>query len=141
MVVSIDEASLEYQTVKNFIQDSSSVINITNEDSAIDFQKVEDHLKRNNYYPNIYCLYILENESWKLVYIGQRKRIAIRERLRQHLVKKHIRTGSKLSNVTDHLNRKIMIGLKTISVDPDELRQYYENKLIKDFKPSWNIHR
>ena len=141
MKVFIDESTLNYQLVEKFVEDQIGIINLTDMNNKIDFRIVENHLKLVNNCPNIYCLYTRIDQVWNLIYVGQRKRGAIRARLRQHLIKKHVRTGSKLQKISNHLENGFSMGLKTISIDPDELRQYYENKLIMDFKPVWNIHR
>lgn len=92
---------------------------------------------------NVYAIFVEErNGLWEPVYIGQRKASGIKERIIQHLIKKDKRTGSKLDNIKDCVNRGIGIGLKFIKVEPESMRLYIEEMLINNNKSrlKWNKH-
>ncbi|AOW16725.1 hypothetical protein LPB03_04255 [Polaribacter vadi] len=65
-------------------------------------------------------LYEKKNKKeWELKYIGQRKSKFIKDRLRQHLFKKHNKTGTQLDKVLLELKKVNEIGIKLFSVIPD----------------------
>lgn len=90
---------------------------------------------------NVYAIWTKtkSDTEWTLEYIGQRKRHACRERLKQHLFRKNGRTESKLRKVRDAVKASRLIGITTILVTPDELRTSVEQALIKKLegKPGW----
>lgn len=96
---------------------------------------------------NIYALWTRKTskESWRLMYVGQRKSDAIYSRIIQHLFTKSKKTGSKLEQVKSATARGEQIGLTTVHVLPDELRTSVEERLIGIFKDEglceWNIHK
>lgn len=93
---------------------------------------------------NIYAIWSKKKSGsrWKLKYVGQRSRLAIKQRLREHLFWKNKQTGSQLENVRKEIKGKHIIGITTIDVYPDELRSSLEERLIRtvpDNKELWNI--
>lgn len=96
---------------------------------------------------NVYAIWtrMRSDPEWILEYIGQRKRQACRERLKQHLFRKNGRTESKLGKVREAVRSSRLIGITTILVTPDELRTSVEQALIKRLEGNpgwltWNSH-
>lgn len=91
---------------------------------------------------NIYAIFTLgsDGEPWKLRYIGQTKAKLARTRLRNHLIKKNRKTGSKLDKVKKHVKNGGAVAVSWISIDPETLRHYVEAMLIKGHpEADWNI--
>jgi len=84
---------------------------------------------------NIYAIY--ENDI--LVYIGKTKSNLAKERLKNHLFYKHKKTGSKLKYVKKAIQKNYTIDISSIYITPESLRNYIEEELIIQHKPSWNI--
>ena len=82
-----------------------------------------------------------DSNKWNLRYVGQRKSSYIKQRLKEHLVKKHEKTGSKLSKIDDELFQGNEVGIKLMRIEPEELRLYYESKLLANTELDWNIHK
>ncbi len=92
---------------------------------------------------NIYAIFISEKGTkYKLVYIGQTSPKYARERLRNHLIKKHKDTGAKLNKVTEHVKNGGKIKIAWISIHPVSMRHFVEAELIKKHrkKLQWNLH-
>jgi|LakMenEpi03Aug12_release.lakeMendotaPanAssembly.Ray.scaffolds.fasta_scaffold880501_1 hypothetical protein len=141
-----DSTLLQYDKVLKYFSDTKNVLNTTvkNEDYLeIDFNIVRDFIEKMTTKPNIYGLLTKkDNSEWELRYVGQRKSNDITQRLRQHLITKHERTGSQLEKVKKELESNIQVGIKLTSVLPDKLRHYYEEKLLHDIQTlDWNIQK
>lgn len=140
-----DSQILNYTRVLDFFKDNSNVLNVTiskNDTLDVDFSLVNKSIDNMSSLPNLYAIYTMnENKIWLLRYIGQRKSKDIKQRLRQHLKKRHINTGSQLDKVKSELNLAVQVGIKLVSIRPDELRHYYEEKLLNDLSTDWNRQR
>ncbi|MCC6758003.1 MAG: hypothetical protein IT395_00035 [Candidatus Omnitrophica bacterium] len=100
---------------------------------------------------NVYAIFVRNKKSekesdWEKMYVGQRKCSGIRERITQHLIKKHSKTGSMLKKVKKAVLKGKEVGLSFIKVEPEPLRLFVEetiiakhnNKYKKDLP--WNTH-
>ena len=137
------EEDLNYNSVLNHFANNSNVLKIS-VNNHIDFSIVTNFIKIAENKPNLYGILIKipNGKKWDLKYIGQRKSKYIRDRLRQHLVKHHPKTGAQLKKVLIELEKGMEIGIILFAVKPDELRQYYEQKLIVNSKAElWNYQR
>ncbi|WP_268845966.1 hypothetical protein [Flavobacterium aestivum] len=135
---------LYYSKALNYFTDKQNVLKISeniNGENVINFSIVNNYINDLEFKPNVYGLLTrdVNEENWKLRYIGQRKSKDIKQRLCQHLKKKHIKTGAQLNKIKSELVIGKEIGIKLLSIYPDELRQYYEEKLITDLQLDWNI--
>jgi hypothetical protein len=88
----------------------------------------------------IYALFVNDEPSPR--YIGQRKGDGggIAGRLKQHLIKKNHRTGSKLADVQKEVISGHQVLVCSIEINPEELRTFFEAMLIREFLPQWNMH-
>jgi hypothetical protein len=141
-----DTLLLHYDKVLNYFNDKNNVLNVTikkGKSLGIDFHIIKDFIDKMTNKPNVYGLLTKTNGSdWKLRYIGQRKAKDITQRLKHHLIKKHQKTGAQLDKVKNELELNVQIGIKLTSVLPDQLRHYYEEKLLQDIKTlDWNIQK
>lgn len=138
---------LNYDKVLFFFRDKINVLKVSNNyngKNQIDYNIINNFLENIESQPNIYgILTKFPNETnWKLHYIGQRKSKDIKQRLYQHLIKKHQNTGAQLDKVNIELMKEKEIGIKLMSILPDELRHYYEERLLKDIDSlDWNIQK
>lgn len=94
---------------------------------------------------NVYAIFIGEAgdiPNWKKMYVGERKSIGLRERITQHLICKNHQTGSALSKVKEAVASGRVIGVSLVKVDPDALRLYVEETIIRKHKAElpWNTH-
>jgi hypothetical protein len=94
---------------------------------------------------NVYAIFVREpskGSSWTKVYVGERKSSGLRERITQHLIDKHEKTGSMLEAVKTAVSNGADIGLSFIKVEPESLRLYVEETIIAKHKKElpWNTH-
>lgn len=92
---------------------------------------------------NVYAIFTAEKGSkeYALKYIGQTISKLAKTRLTNHLIKKHSKTGAKLSKVIDHVQSGGKIKISWISITPESLRHYIEEELIERHPESiWNKH-
>ena len=92
---------------------------------------------------NVYALYTRRlDESWSVVYVGQRKSTGLRERITQHLINKDVRTGSMLEAVKTAVSDGREMAISFIQVQPESLRLYVEETIISKNKAQlpWNTH-
>jgi hypothetical protein len=94
---------------------------------------------------NVYTIFIGEageTPNWRKMYVGERKSIGLRERITQHLISKNHQTGSALSKVKEAVASGKEIGVSLVKVDPDALRLYVEETIIRRHKAElpWNTH-
>jgi hypothetical protein len=95
---------------------------------------------------NIYAIWrkLSEDSKWQLVYIGQRKTSACRQRVRQHLFSTPLGTESKLKRVQEAVLSGQAIALSAILVRPDFMRRAIEEALIMRYRTlgcaQWNTH-
>ncbi len=131
---------LKYNKIEKYFNDKNNVLKVS-KNNKIEFELIQNLIDNSEFKPNLYGILIkeLNSEEWELKYIGQRKSKFIKDRLRQHLIKKHIKTGAQLDNVNRSLKIGRQIGIKLFAVEPDELRQYYEQKLLQNIQNvNWN---
>ncbi|EPE6797862.1 hypothetical protein ACSKZ4_004574 [Vibrio alginolyticus] len=81
---------------------------------------------------NIYAIFELadNNDKPTLKYIGKTTRRLARQRLRNHLITKHAKTGAKLESVKDLVRRGHTIKIAYLPIEPESLRNYVEEELI-----------
>jgi len=100
-------------------------------------QDVLDTLSRSG---NLYALFTRAREvvEWRLVYIGHSDSGLFSQRLRNHLIDKDPRTGSKLDLIKEAVSRGEQVAASWIKLHPEELRLYVEQVLIRKKSPPWN---
>jgi hypothetical protein len=136
----IMQLELDFKKTVRYFSSNKNIIDVT---KIIDGKLIIDQEKFetifSNGLPNLYSIFAYENNIWVLKYIGETKKSISRTRLRNHLIKKHDKTGSKLAKVNELLAQNIKIGIKSIKLNHEELRLYFEEKLINSFKElPWN---
>ena len=137
IMVNIDQI-LQYENIKKYFHDENKVIEIQKREYASDI--IDKLIVGKNI-----CIYgiLIKNKEigskWELKYIGVRKSREIKQRLKQHFVNKSDQTNSQLARISK-LDGKAILGLKLANIADIKLRNYYEEKLIEDFKPGWNSH-
>jgi len=143
-ILKLDEDVFDFGKVESFFEDKIDVLSVS-ANGVINFEIIDNYLKSLEERPNLYGLLAKPSNSnhWELKYIGQRKATSLRQRLRTHLVKCNHRTGSKINEVNELLENGFEIGIKLMAIIPNELRLYYEAKLLqsKKLKLDWNIHK
>ena len=147
----IDDNIFQFETVKQFFEDRNDIYILGTVEEirnnmlqpVTDYKEVKKYVQSLSIKPNLYGLYVRENPGgkWKLHYIGQRKSGQMTSRLREHLYKKDKRTGSKLHKIEEAHKKNVQIGIKLFQVVPDQLRHYYEERLIQNFELEWNNHK
>jgi hypothetical protein len=74
-----------------------------------------------------------------LRYLGKTTRKLARQRIRNHLFRKHEKTGSKLARVISHVCDGGTVEIAWVSVWPESLRNYLEEELIlRHPEADWN---
>lgn len=96
---------------------------------------------------NIYAIFVRDRGSkslWQRMYVGERKSSFMRDRMREHLIKKNDQTGSVLNKIKMAISSNKEVGLSFINVKPDSLRLFVEEEIIKTSRTetelSWNTH-
>lgn len=94
---------------------------------------------------NVYAIWsrASNSEKWVVMYIGQRTKDKVIERIKQHLFKTPSGTQSKIEKVKAQLSNNCTIGISAILITPDPLRLSVEDQLIfrntnKDSDLPWN---
>jgi len=90
---------------------------------------------------NVYMLFTAGKgqSAYRLRYIGKTKRNLARERIKNHLFKKHEDTGAKLAKVMSHVRAGGKIKISWVSIEPQSLRNWAEEELIsKHPEADWN---
>ena len=90
---------------------------------------------------NVYMLFTAprDDSNYRLRYIGKTTRKLARQRLRNHLFKKHDGTGAKLSSVMAHVRAKGTVRLSWATIEPESLRNWAEEELISAHpEADWN---
>lgn len=105
----------------------------------------EEFLKSLRRGANLYSLFVRPAGAcgaWSTKYIGQRKSAGLRERITQHLINKHPRTGSMLEKVKTAVAAGQEVGVSLITVQPESLRLFVEETIIKNHRNElpWNKH-
>ncbi len=72
----------------------------------------------------------LGDRKHALRYIGKTTKKLARQRLTNHLFRKHEKTGSKLSHVVAHVRDGGAVLIAWVEVDPESIRNYLEEELI-----------
>ncbi len=81
---------------------------------------------------NVYAVWSRGKDSdpWRVMYIGQRTKQFVVERIKQHLFKTPNGTQSKIEQVKQFVQSGKQIGLSAILVTPDPVRLSVEDQLI-----------
>lgn len=103
----------------------------------------KDLLKTLNGNANIYAIFVRERGSrslWEKMYVGQRQSRYMRDRIREHLIKKNYQTGSVLEKIKTAVSLNKEVGISFINVIPDSLRLFVEDEIIRANKNTleWN---
>tara|TARA_R110000751_G_scaffold39719_15_gene94590 strand:- start:39113 stop:39532 length:420 start_codon:yes stop_codon:yes gene_type:complete len=128
--------SAEFKTITDkaiaFVEDVSNLLNTT--DNSITNYKGTGI---------VYFMYLFDKNTkeTKLVYIGKSKGYIFKTRVRNHVFKKHPKTGSKLALVQSEVAKGNKIKMKFLQVSPESFRNTLEEELINHFRPSWNIQK
>lgn len=94
---------------------------------------------------NVYSLFTRDpraRSEWTVRYVGQRKSDSVGERLVQHLIRRDVRTGSKLDDIKGAVARGLEVGVALVLVRPEALRLYVEETIISTNRTTlpWNKH-
>ncbi len=90
---------------------------------------------------NVYAIFVRQScaESYQLRYIGKTTNRLARQRIRNHLIAKHAKTGSVLDKVKEVVKAGGAISISWVKVEPESLRNYLEEELIKRHPEAyWN---
>jgi hypothetical protein len=92
----------------------------------------QDLLNATSGNPIVYCIWTGKTpDSLLKKYIGHAGKDIARQRIRNHLTKKHERTGSQLEKVINQLNSKNYIGISMVTIEPAYMRKALEDWLIE----------
>jgi hypothetical protein len=133
------EAALLYEERKSLVlypEDSISPWKTDQLDAAN--QKILDAISGT---ANVYAIFTAPNRasSFSLRYIGKTTRKLARQRIRNHLIKKHEKTGAKFQYVKTHVLSGGQIKISWLKIEPESLRNYLEEELINRHKEAeWN---
>jgi hypothetical protein len=145
-----EEPPVHFNKVKTYLSDRKNVLKISTSNFTIDEGVISRALDGFKPRPNVYAILIKKPSSqlWSLKYIGERKSKGIRQRLREHFIYCNGQTGSQWERVKKALADGYEIGIKLVSVLPDETghehhRLVYESMLIREFSDEleWNTQR
>ncbi|MDX8407490.1 MAG: hypothetical protein R8L58_03810 [Mariprofundaceae bacterium] len=90
---------------------------------------------------NVYMLFtaMKRNSDYKLRYVGKTTKKLARQRLRNHLFKKHDGTGAKLEKVKSHVKSGGSVKISWVLIEPESLRNWAEEELISSHpEADWN---
>lgn len=101
----------------------------------------ENLLKNLSHKASVYAIFTAKenSEEYHLRYIGKSTKKLVRQRIRNHLIKKHKDTGAKLPQVIEHVKNKGKVKISWVGIEPESLRNFVEEELIQRHKESsWN---
>ncbi len=137
----IDQLDLDFKKALRHFKSNKNVTDVTkttNNKLVICSEKFNSIFTKGN--PCLYSIFTFENKIWKIKYIGETKKAKAKQRLTNHLIKKHEKTGAKLEKVNESLSKNFKIGVKVIYLNNEALRYYFEEKLIMSIPDlPWNI--
>jgi hypothetical protein len=89
----------------------------------------------------VYAIWVKKETEVSIRYIGHTDGKTSRQRIRNHFITKHDRTGAQLENVKEAIKEKCQVGLTFVEIDPPSLRLYVEMILINENYDHchWNI--
>mgnify|MGYP003662205714 CR=1 len=90
---------------------------------------------------NVYAIFTASknSERFALRYVGKTTKKLARQRIRNHLIKKHERTGAKLKEVEQHIKAGGKLAISWVGIEPESLRNYIEEELIRRYRGAdWN---
>jgi hypothetical protein len=90
---------------------------------------------------NVYAILTApkNSNSFSLRYIGKTTSKLARQRVRNHLIKNHEKTGAKFQYVKTHVLSGGKVKISWLKIEPESLRNYLEEELIKKHKEAdWN---
>ena len=90
---------------------------------------------------NVYAIFTApkNSSSFSLRYIGKTTRNLARQRIRNHLIKKHEKTGAKLKDIEEHVLSGGAVKISWLKIEPESLRNYIEEELINRHQEAdWN---
>lgn len=109
---------------------------------AYQLTKLNEHvLKKASRNANLYAIFVsrCEGESYELLYIGKTTNRLARQRIRNHLIAKHDKTGSVLDKVKEVVKAGGAISIAWVKIEPESLRNYLEEELIRRHPEAyWN---
>lgn len=93
---------------------------------------------------SIYAIFTVDygDKKHSLRYIGKTTKRLARQRIVNHLFRKHEKTGSKLDRVVAHVRDGGAVLIAWVEVDPESIRNYLEEELIDRHREAdWNVGR
>lgn len=126
----------EKQTLVNYPKDKTTPWN-----SEALLQANNDLLNAVSGKANVYAIFCADSGSDRYIlrYIGKTTRKLARQRIMNHLIKKHEKTGAKLSKVIDHVQAGGKIKISWVEIYPESMRNCVEEELIhKNPDSNWN---
>lgn len=135
MTVEFDRKTLEdkFQEAEDILLDKRNVSIIQYKD--FDHTSFDDHnkdfLSEIAQKPIVYCIWTGKTaNSLEYKYIGHVGKLYSRQRLRNHLTKKHKKTGAQLKNTILALKEKHVVGISFVVTEPHYMRKALEDWLI-----------
>ena len=145
MIINFDQEIIE----NKFLEAEEILLNLNNV-SIINYEDFnhesfdvhnQDFLSTIARKPLVYCIWTGKTQdSFEPKYIGHVGNQQSRQRLRNHLTKKHNRTGAQLKNTILALKEKNVVGISYVITDPHYMRKALEDYLIEKHsdKLQWN---
>lgn len=69
--------------------------------------------------PIVYCIWISDGSRPKSVYVGHSSASLAKQRLNNHFVKKHKKTGAQLEKVGKAISEGKLLSVTFLKIDPD----------------------
>lgn len=145
MTVEFDRKTLEdkFREAEDILLDKRnvSIIQYKDFDHTSFDQHNKDFLSEIAQKPIVYCIWTGKTtESLEYKYIGHVGKLYSRQRLRNHLTKKHEKTGAQLKNTILALKEKHVVGISFVVTEPHYMRKALEDWLIEEHSGNlkWN---
>lgn len=118
----------EFEFLKSFFEKGNPEFIEINKENA---NKTIDDINK------LFNIYVVYDEKNIMKYVGQSKKKYCLQRLKQHFVKKSEKTNSIYNKIKEGRTYRVKVCI----IEPEELRHYFEIKLIREFKKYniWNI--
>ncbi|MFD2200190.1 hypothetical protein [Shivajiella indica] len=121
---------------------SESSIHWLNYDLPFTCMNISEVIDQVKNLPIVYCIWISDGLEPRPIYVEHSSASLSRQRLFNHFVDKHVKTGAKLEKVKEALLNGKRIGISFLRIEPDYMRKPLEEWLISrnSDKLVWNIH-
>lgn len=130
--------------IDNYVSQAQEVIDekkdlLTYEEFLNNYYSVDSKTNKYKGIGIVYFIYVFEEGSFKIRYIGKSKGLYFKNRIVNHFDHKNERTNSKMTKIQAIENFRENVKINFIFIEPESMRSAIEEELITIYsKELWN---